>query len=222
MNQSSPAVPVGQRDATLRGEPALEDRGERVREEERHEGRGHERGCEVPAAAQRRTARVHSSIQRSRLRPISAAGSCERPSWRDGVAAEGVGQWRPGAHRQHEHALGHRRLEALREHEVDQGVGAVHVLRPGEHAGELDLAEAAVGDGGGRGRRAAAWRRSPPPPGSLRTRRRSAGFPCCLRRRRSARCRPPPSRRRRAPRSPGDRASSPASRSRRSGRRWRA
>ena len=48
------------------------------------------------------------------------------------------------------------RLEALREHEVDQGVGAVHVLRTGEDAGELDLAEAAVGDGRGRCRLRAA------------------------------------------------------------------
>ena len=31
-----------------------------------------------------------------------------------------------------------------REHEVDQGVRALEVLRAGEHAGELDLPEAAA------------------------------------------------------------------------------
>ena len=96
----------GQREAAVRGEAALEDRGERVREEERHEGRGHERGGDVPGAAQRRTACVHSSIQRSRFAPISSDGRSNGSSGEGGIATEGRGQRRPLAHRQHEHALG--------------------------------------------------------------------------------------------------------------------
>ena len=76
----------------------------------------------------------------------------ERLVREDGIAAEGRGQRRPLAHRQHEHALGQGSLELLGEHEVDQRAGAVLVPRAGEDAGELDLPEAGRRDRSGRRR----------------------------------------------------------------------
>ena len=113
---------------------------------------------------------------------------------------------------QHEHALRHRRLEPLGEHEVDQRSGALRVLR-------ARRARPRARSGGSSCRRrrrsgpssGASSRTSPRPPGSSRTRRRSAACPCCRRRRRTAPCTPPPSRRRRARRSSAAAASSPAS-----------
>ena len=81
-------------------------------------------------ASQRRTTCVHSSIQRSRLLADLVRGQLERArpattAYLRNAAGSGV----PVAHGQHEHALGHRGLEALREHEVDQRPGALRVPR---------------------------------------------------------------------------------------------
>ena len=65
----------GEERAAARGEAAFEDRCQREGEEQRQKGHRHGDGGDASGAAQRRTACVHASIQRSRLLPISAAGS---------------------------------------------------------------------------------------------------------------------------------------------------
>ena len=75
VNQSRPPVPVGSESPPPAREAALEDGSERVGEEERDEGGRNEHRGDAPGARHRRTVCVHSSIQRSRFAPISAAGS---------------------------------------------------------------------------------------------------------------------------------------------------
>ena len=128
VNQTRPAVPGGQREPARRTSGRA--RGSR-RAGTRRRAPGtppERRSWRAARPAQRRTTCVHSSIQRSRLRR-SRPQAARADSAARRRTAERLRQRRAVAHGQHEHALRHRCLELLREHEVDERLRALRSSR---------------------------------------------------------------------------------------------